>query len=430
MATLDPGKPVLVVGAGPGGSATAIALRRRGRRVVLLDRQRFPRDKVCGDVVLPEAQEAIRALGLPWEELRARGYACTGSRYVAPGGTEVHGMFRDGAGAQRLWWIIKREVLDHWLLEQARAAGAEVQEGHEGCSVIRDGNGVVAAVDVRRPGGTVERMEACAVVGADGATSSVARSVGLFNQHPDHLCLAARAYVHSPRMLPEPYLEIFTTERTLPGCAWILPVGDHEWNVGVGIIKADSERIGKGPAQLFDEVREQVPLFRERLAGLEVPRLKGWSLPGTSENRRIVDDGLLLVGDAGAMVDPFTGHGIHHALMAGGHAGDVLHDALAAGDVSRAALAEYDTRCRRSFLGEAALGQRLQRLHARATLMRAAVALCGAHPGMRWAFLALLGHAAPRHDVVGAAGILRALFTRGPAVRGAAGGADGAEVTA
>jgi geranylgeranyl reductase family protein len=412
--TMNAQLPVIIAGGGPGGSATAVRLRSHGVPVVLLDRALFPRDKVCGDVVLPEAQDTIKALGLPWEELRAKGYLCTGSRYVAPNGAQVSGVFRDGTGAARDWWIVKRLVLDQWLLQQARAAGATVLEGHEVQGVIKDAAGAVVGLEVKRPDGLTQKMLARAVVGADGATSAVARSLGVFNQHPAHLCLAARTYVKGVH-LPQPYLEIFTTQRSLPGCTWILPVAADEWNIGVGIIKADAERLGKTPTQMFNELREQVPLFGERLAGVDVPKLKGWSLPGTSEGRPIVADGVVLVGDAGAMVDPFTGHGIHHALMAGRHAGDVLAHALAQGDVSRQALMPYDQRCRAQFLGEAALGQRLQRVHANAAVMSFATRLCAVHPGLRHAFLALLGHVTPRHDVVSARGVLGAVFTRGPA---------------
>ncbi|MEW5855172.1 MAG: NAD(P)/FAD-dependent oxidoreductase [Myxococcota bacterium] len=409
--------PVVIAGGGPGGSATAVSLRRRGVDVVLLDRAVFPRDKVCGDVVLPEAQAAIAELGLDGEDLRARGYPCTGSRYVTTNGAEVSGVFRDTRGVLTDWWIVKRSVLDHWLLQRAKDAGAEVREGWEVGSVIQDGAGRVVGVNARKPDGTNVQLDASLVVGADGASSAVARSLGVFTQKPEHLCLAARAYVTGLK-LPEPYLEIFTTERSLPGCAWILPVGPDEANIGVGIIKADVERLGKNPRQMFEELREQVPLFAERLKGINVGTLKGWSLPGSSEGRPIVGNGHVLVGDAGAMVDPFTGHGIHHALMAGSIAGQVISEALQRGDVSAQALMPYDQRCRERFLGEAELGYRLQRLHAKASLMRMATRFCGAHPGMRWAFLALLGHAVPRHTMLTGPQLIRALMTRGPSPKG------------
>jgi len=116
------------------------------------------------------------------------------------------------------------------------------------------------------------------------------------------------------------------------------------------------------------------------------------------------------------MVDPFTGHGIHHALMAGLIAGQALAQALKERDVSRAALMSYDRQCRSAFLDESASAVTLQRLHAQATLMRLAVKLCGAHPGLRWAFLSLLGHAVPRRAVFAPMQVLKAAFTRGPAV--------------
>jgi geranylgeranyl reductase family protein len=405
--------PVLVAGGGPGGAATALALRRHGVPVVVFDRARFPRDKVCGDVVLPEAQQAIRALGLPWQDLVAQSYPCTGSRYVASDGAEVDGLFRDTAGRRVDWWITKRLVLDNWLIQHAVAAGAELRERHEVTDVLKNGAGVAVGLRVRRDDGEVVDVRGAAVVGADGATSAVARSLGVFNQFPDDICLAARAYMKGVK-LPNPYLEIFTTERSLPGCTWILPVGPDEVNLGVGVIKADAERLGVTPRELFDEVMEQCPQMRERLAGLTVPKLKGWSLPGTSEDRPIVGHGSLLVGDAGAMIDPFTGHGIHHAMWAGIHAGDVLSEALRKGDVLAPNLMEHDRRCRETFLSEAATGQRLQRVHASPALMRLVTRVCRQHQGLHWAFMSLLGHASPRHDVLTAGTLLGAVFKGAP----------------
>jgi geranylgeranyl reductase family protein len=405
--------PVLVAGAGPGGAAAALSLRRHGIPVVLFDRARFPRDKVCGDVVLPEAQQAIRTLGLPWQDLVARSYPCTGSRYVAADGAEVDGVFRDGQGRRVEWWIVKRLVLDNWLVEQAVAAGAVFRPGHEVQSVLKNAAGVAVGLRVRCDDGVVRDVRGSAVVGADGATSAVARSLDVFNQFPEHVCLAARAYVRGVS-LPHPYLEIFTTPRTLPGCTWILPVGPDEVNVGVGIIKADADRLGVTPRQLFDEVMEQCPQMKQRLGGADIPKLKGWSLPGSSEERPLVGHGTLLVGDAGAMVDPFTGHGIHHALWAGIHAGDVLANALAKGDVTAPQLMAHEHRCRSTFLAEAQTGYRLQRVHASPALMSMATRLCAHHKGLHWAFLSLLGHATPRHDVLGPKGLWDALFTSGP----------------
>jgi geranylgeranyl reductase family protein len=391
--------PVVIVGGGPGGSATALALRRRRIPAIVLDRAVFPRDKVCGDVLLPPAVDALDSLGLDTADLRRQAYLCTGGRYLTARGAEVSGDFRDPAGTARPWWMIRRVRLDAWLLEAARRAGAEVREGWCVQGLLFGDRGRVTGVRARRPDGAVEVIAAAAVVGADGASSVVAREVGAFARPPEHTCLAARGYVEGIS-LPAPYLEIFTTTRTLPGCAWIAPIGPREANVGIGVIKADLARLGRPLRALFAEVSREVRLLSARLGGRSPASLEGWSLPGATERRRIAGAGYLLVGDAGAMVDPFTGHGIQNALWAGAIAGEVLSDAISRGDLGETSLSSYAARCRDAFLDEAILGGSLQRLHARAWLMQLAAALCNARPGLRDTLLGLIGHSAPRRALL------------------------------
>jgi flavin-dependent dehydrogenase len=143
-----------------------------------------------------------------------------------------------------------------------------------------------------------------------------------------------------------------------------------------------------------------VRLLSARLGGRSPTSLKGWSLPGATERRRIAGAGYLLVGDAGAMVDPFTGHGIQNALLAGIIAGEVLSEAISRGDLGEGSLSSYAARCRHAFLDEAILGGSLQRLHARAGLMGLAAALCNARPGLRDTLLGLIGHSAPRRALL------------------------------
>lgn len=406
--TLLPGAAdVVIVGGGPAGAATAIALRRRGVDTLLLDRAQFPRDKVCGDVILPEAQGALHSLGLDLASLAAQAYTCTGARYVSCGGPDVSGEFRDADGALRPWWMIRRLTFDAWLLDAARRAGAHVVERVDVDDVLRGATQTVCGVRARSSGGARQQVRARVVVGADGASSVVARAVGAFQRRPEHTCLAGRAYVNG-LTLPAPYLEIFTTPRTLPGCAWIVPVGDGVASVGIGIVQATANRLGRTPQALFAEMRRESPLLQDRLREAGTIALRGWTLPAATERRRLAGPGWLLVGDAGAMVDPFTGHGIHNALAAGLLAGDAIADALGAAN-PLPALQGYESRCRVAFGADVARGAWLQWLHARPYLVRAAAAACGRHPGLRATFLALVGHSASRRSLLAPASLARAV---------------------
>lgn len=394
---------VLIAGGGPAGAATAIALRQRGIDCLLVDRAAFPRDKVCGDVLLPEARAGLRALNLDLSSLQQRTYACTGVRYAGAKGPQVSGDFRTQAGPQP-WWMIRRRDFDDWLLAQACRAGADVVEKTAVAGVIRE-NGVTTGVTLRSADGRTRTIKTRVVVGADGASSVVAREVGAFSRPPEHTCLAARAYVRGIR-LPAPYLEVFTTPRVLPGCAWIVPIGPDEANVGIGMVQATAQRLGCTPQAMMDALISESPLLSERLQGCDPLRLDGWVLPAATEGRRLAGMGWVLVGDAGAMVDPFTGHGIQNAIVAGAMAATAIGDAISTGDLGR--LAAYETQCRQAFAPEVDRGWMLQQLHARPRLVDAAIRTCASHPGLRGLFLSLVGHAEPRRALLAGSSIARA----------------------
>src|SRR5262249_24675204 len=155
-------------------------------------------------------------LGLDTSSLRDRAFLCTGSRYLAPSGREVAGVFCDAEGRPQPWWMVRRETFDACLLDAARRAGAEVHEGHDVQRLVRAPNGAIPGAVATTAAGDERHFAGRAVVGADGASSIVARELGRFATPAADVCLAARTYVEGVR-LPAPYLEVFTTSRTLPG---------------------------------------------------------------------------------------------------------------------------------------------------------------------------------------------------------------------
>lgn len=391
--------PVTVVGAGPAGCATAIALRRRGVPVVVFDKARFPRDKVCGDVLLPATLAAVEALGLPRQELEGMAYVLRGCRYHGDDGPELAGLFLDRHGQARPSWTLPRGQFDAWLVRHARALGAVIHEEHIVSGLCVPSGGGWPELEVRDEAGRTFPVEASFVVGADGASSVVARELGFRRHEPEHTCLAVRGYARGVR-LPEPFLEVFTSPRILPGCAWILPVGEDCANVGLGVLKVTAQRERVTPAALFREVLESMPALQERLAGAELEGWRGWPLPGATERRPVSRGRCLLVGDAGAMIDPFTGHGIHHALMAGRLAGEAIAQSRARSEGSFDAAASYAQALGAMLRAEVDLGARLQRFHASPRWMRQITRLARVHRGFRELFFSLVGHADERRELL------------------------------
>ncbi|MFJ6195188.1 geranylgeranyl reductase family protein [Micromonospora sp. NPDC092111] len=284
---------VIVVGAGPAGSAAALAARRAGAGVLLLDRADFPRDKACGDGIAAHALDVLAGLGVTDA---VAGYPpLPALRLVGPGGGAV------ARALPRPAYTVPRQVFDARLVAAAVGAGAELRRH------------AVRRIEVRADRVVLDgELSARAVVGADGAGSVVRRLLG-HPPNPDrHLALAIRGY--APARPGPPEQLIVTSAARWPAYAWSFPIGDGRANVGYG------------------EVLRGEPLTRvhllDRLAALlpgtdpaAVTGLRAHHLPLSTRRPAPGRGRTVLAGDALSLINPFTGEGIFYALLSGALAG-------------------------------------------------------------------------------------------------------------
>jgi flavin-dependent dehydrogenase len=317
------GREVVVAGGGPAGAATAIFLRQRGHDVVLLDAARFPRDKVCGESVSPEAWRLLEELGAAPAVRALEPFPIRGMTLTSPDGTAFRGDYRR---APAPGFAIRRVRFDAALLATARTAGVEVREGTRVTGLLRGTAG--EAIGVRCENGRgPEELRARLVVAAEGRRSVIARSLGLLREHPTLRRFAVRGYWEGIQGLEE------RGEMHVAGGGYcgIAPLSPTLANVAFVLTAAALRRAG-GDIEAFyrQELRDRWPRIAERLhlaRLLGAPRAIG---PLAIEARAVSAPGALLVGDAAGFYDPFTGEGVTLALRGAELAAGVADRALEA----------------------------------------------------------------------------------------------------
>lgn len=384
---------IVVVGAGPAGAATALLLARRGRRVVLVDRARFPRAKPCGEYLNPGAVEALRRLDAADAAGRA-GAWISGIFLAGPRGERVWAPFSAGRGL-----LIPRERLDDLLVRMARRAGVEVIEG---CRVDAVTPGAPVVVSARR-GGEAVRLRAGLVVGADGMRSVVARGRGPLAPARGHYTMGARfegLAVDAPR--GDLHL----------GWGWYAGAAIYErgcGNVVVAVPRA-ALRCARGDgAALFDRAGAALPALSALLAGAR--RLTPFVSAGPLgyAPRSPIDDGVLLVGDAAGTINPMTGEGIALALRGAELAADAADRALNTGDTSRWALAGYAHARQAAFADVWRVSRALQWIVRRPPVAAWLFSGLADDPSLASRLLGVVGDLRPARDVLSAGYLFRVI---------------------
>lgn len=363
----------VVVGAGPGGSTAAAHLAMAGREVVLLEKDTFPREKVCGDGLTPRVVRELSLLGLTEEAAGLpRGWA-------VQRGLRIHG----GRTALELPWpqlkdwpaygmTCTRLLFDQTLARHAVRCGAELWEGVEVTAPVRqDGDDRVAGVRWRDAEGHTGEVRAPVVLAADGASSRMGLAVGVRRRRDRPLAVAARTYYESPAS-SDPWISSFLDlrdgEDLLPGYGWVFPLDDGTINVGLGILDT-SPSFGRV------NYRDLLQRWAGGIAtdwgtGPEARRgaVRSGPLPMAFNRTPLHRHGVVLIGDAAGMINPFNGEGISYAMESARLAAEVCDRALT---VRRTAVLDaYDRELRRRWGGYYTLGRTFARLIGHPEIMR------------------------------------------------------------
>jgi geranylgeranyl reductase family protein len=327
---------VIVVGAGPAGSTAAAYLAQAGVDVLVLEKSTFPREKVCGDGLTPRAVRQLVRMGIDTD---GPGWIRNHGLRIVGGGHRLEIPWPDLAEYPSYGLVRTRLDFDETLAQHAQKLGARLHEQTAVTGpVLDEATGRIAGVTARevddkgRKTGEEHIYRAPIVIAADGNSSRLALSMGLPKRDDRPLGVAVRTYYTSPRHDDD----------------WLFGVGDGTVNVGLGILNTSSAFQNVDYKELLGRWLDHTPEEWGLREANRTQPIRGAALPMGFNRKPHYGRGMLLVGDAGGMVNPFNGEGIAYAMESGEMAADVVTQALSrstdSGRVLQSYVSALDTR--------------------------------------------------------------------------------------
>lgn len=343
----------IVVGGGPGGSSAAGYLAKSGARVLLIEKEVWPRDKICGDAVGGKSLSHVNELGVKADLESTPHFRVTGILFSSPKGNSVRvPLPEEDVEKMEAGYALPRAQFDSLLFNRCQAmvreAGGSIIQGGEVRTVLFDDGGGgedpgEGSGDARHATGVVVRIggrngeertfHTRELVGAGGYRCPVARSVveSSYNEimmDRDHYCGGYREYWQNVKGCEANVgdIEIHFVDTVIPGYFWLFPVSENVVNVGIGMVMGLLDKQKKKLKALQADVIANHPMFKDRFAEAKmIPgSAKGWQLPfgsprkkSSKQPRRSSMNGIRLVGDAASLIDPFSGEGVGNALVTG-----------------------------------------------------------------------------------------------------------------
>ena len=314
---------VIIVGAGPAGSSSAYFNAKEGKKVLLLDKASFPRDKICGDGVTGKSLTILDEMGLGDEINGIKEISSTGVLIVAPNQKELR---IDIASPEDPFsaFSIEREIFDNILFQKARemiqSNGGIFKQENVLKPIIEDG--IMVGVQTKE-----NHYKAKLVIGAGGYNCPISRTVLHHNKTPKQerkdYSSAIREYWNGLEGNDGDF-EIHFIEGILPGYFWIFPISENRFNIGVGMLLDDMDNQSVKLKEMLSYIVNESYLSKRFKNAEKLDKsLKGWLLPLGSPRgkgfhpRKNFMNGCILIGDAASLIDPFTGEGIGNALTSG-----------------------------------------------------------------------------------------------------------------
>ena len=326
---------VIISGAGPAGCTAALALGSSGLKVALIEKDKFPREKVCGDAIPAYVPKVLNTINPEYagafKELAEKKEADV-CRFTAPNGKSLDLKFSENG------FVCKRLIFDNFLFELvSKLQNITVYQETAVRDINLNGNGVSVFA------GDNLKLKSSVVIGCDGATSIIRKNLAGTKIDAGKGSVAFRAYFKNVKGIPPGTLEFHFLKDLLPGYFWIFPLPDNQFNVGMGM---PSKTISERKLNLRNEmlrIIEKEPALSPRFSEAEITgEIKGHFLPLCSRKIFISGNRYMLCGDAASLVNPATGAGIGQAMQSGRFAGWQVLKCFEKNDFSAGFMSSYD----------------------------------------------------------------------------------------
>jgi geranylgeranyl reductase family protein len=321
--TLSP--EILVIGAGPGGSAAAWTLAQQGHDVLLIDRARFPRDKTCGDGLTPAAVQTLDQLGLLPQLEAAGAYKIEGVRVISAHGLSTRMAFVDCLKLPKAFGLsLPRFQFDDIVRNHAIQAGSRFLGGVHVVRLDRQGDRIVS-IQCEENGRPIQ-INARHVVIAVGANTALLRREGLIAHQPRYMRAMRAYYDHVEN--PGNDFQLFFDAQLRHGYGWIFPIRASGANIGIATLDsghAHNEYAPTSSHQLhLDFISRHTGAGTLNADMQQVSPVKGYPIRVDFPSHRIAGENWVMIGEAAGLVNPFTGEGIDLALQSGVIAGEIM----------------------------------------------------------------------------------------------------------
>ncbi len=339
---------IVIIGAGPAGCSTSLFLAKHKIAHTIIDKAVFPRDKVCGDALSGKTVYVLNQLDptiIPaFDKQKNEFIESWGVKFVAPNGKAIDIPFKQDMSKEQYppGFISKRIDFDNELFNRLDKNYATVIDDAEVTDILKTNAGTT--IKYKKNNSEFEINDIKILVGAEGDRSIVAKKLSPNKKENEHYCAGIRAYYQGVTgMHNQNFIELHFLPEMLPGYFWIFPLPNGMANVGAGMLSSEvSKRKVNLKADMLKAI-ENNPAISARFKNAKIEgKIQGWGLPLGSKKRPVSGEGFLLVGDAGSLIDPFTGEGIGNALYSGMMAANHITEAIKQNRFDAVFLKQYD----------------------------------------------------------------------------------------